>query len=36
MSTLNSIPTPEQVKRLNTIGFSWDPLAEQWEKAFKV
>ena len=26
--------TPEQTERLNSLGFSWDPLAEQWEQAF--
>ena len=26
--------TPEQIKRLNSLGFIWDPIAEQWEQAF--
>ena len=26
---------PEQILRLNALGFSWDPHAEQWEEAFK-
>ena len=26
--------TPSQLKRLNSLGFSWDPRAEQWEKGF--
>jgi DNA-binding TFAR19-related protein (PDSD5 family) len=26
--------TPDRVKRLNSLGFSWDPYAEQWEKRF--
>ena len=26
--------TPDQLKRLNALGFSWDPTAEQWEAAF--
>ena len=26
--------TSEQIKRLDSLGFSWDPLAEQWERAF--
>ena len=26
--------TPDQLKRLNSIGFSWDPIAEQWEQNF--
>jgi hypothetical protein len=26
--------TPNQVSRLNSIGFSWDPLADRWEQAF--
>lgn len=26
----------EQVKRLNLIGFIWDPMAEQWEKALEA
>ena len=26
--------SPERVVRLNKLGFSWDPLAEQWEEAF--
>ncbi len=28
--------TREQIERLNSLGFCWDPLAEQWEKAFSV
>jgi len=28
--------TPDQLKRLNTLGFSWDPFAEQWEEGFVV
>ena len=28
--------TPDQVSRLNSIGFSWDPLAERWEQNFKA
>ena len=28
--------TPERIKRLNSINFSWDPLTEQWDKAFSV
>jgi hypothetical protein len=23
--------TPDQVNRLDQLGFSWDPFAEQWE-----
>ena len=26
--------TPDQLKRLNSLGFSWDPLVEKWEQAF--
>jgi hypothetical protein len=26
--------TSIQLKRLNTLGFSWDPIEEQWEEAF--
>jgi DNA-binding TFAR19-related protein (PDSD5 family) len=26
--------TPDQVKRLNSLGFIWDPSTEQWEQAF--
>ena len=26
--------TPDRLKRLNLLGFSWDPIAEQWEQAF--
>jgi superfamily II DNA or RNA helicase len=26
--------TPDQVRRLESINFSWDPRAEQWEQAF--
>ena len=26
--------TPEQIDRLNSLGFNWDPLGEQWEQAF--
>ena len=26
--------TPDQLKRLNSIDFIWDPLAEQWEQGF--
>jgi len=26
--------TPDQIQRLDSIGYSWDPLAEAWEKAF--
>jgi len=26
--------TPDQIKRLNSIGVSWDPHDEQWEKGF--
>ena len=26
--------TPEQIRRLNSLGFSWDPLGEQWEQAY--
>ena len=26
--------TDDQIKRLNSLGFSWDPLTEQWEQAF--
>ena len=26
--------TPGQIKRLNSLGFNWDPIAEQWEQAF--
>ena len=25
---------PDQIERLNSLGFSWDPLTEQWEQAF--
>jgi superfamily II DNA or RNA helicase len=26
--------TPDQLKRLNSLGFCWDPIAEQWEQKF--
>ncbi len=26
--------TPDRIKRLDLLGFSWDPLSEQWETAF--
>jgi superfamily II DNA or RNA helicase len=26
--------TPDQLKRLNLLGFNWDPRAEQWEESF--
>ena len=26
--------TSDQIKRLDSLGFSWDPLTEQWEQAF--
>ena len=26
--------TPDQLKRLNSLGFSWDPITEQWEQNF--
>ena len=26
--------TPDQVKRLGSIGFSWDPFTDQWEEGF--
>ena len=26
--------TPDQIKRLNSLGFIWDPLVEQWEQNF--
>ena len=26
--------TPDRLKRLNSLGFNWDPLAEQWEQNF--
>ena len=26
--------TPDRIKRLNSLGFSWDPIAEQWEQNF--
>jgi superfamily II DNA or RNA helicase len=26
--------TPDQVKRLDQLGFSWDPFADQWEQGF--
>ena len=28
--------TTEQIKRLNSLGFIWDSLAEQWEQGFEV
>ncbi|MDB4071343.1 Helicase associated domain protein [Amylibacter sp.] len=28
--------TPERLKRLNTLGFVWDPLTEQWEEGFSM
>ena len=28
--------TPQRVMRLNSIGFSWDPLSEQWDNAFNL
>jgi hypothetical protein len=27
---------PRQIRRLNSLGFSWDPLTEQWEEAFEA
>ena len=33
----NKIAVSEvQIKQLNTLGFSWDPLAEKWEDAFSA
>ena len=26
--------TPDQIRRLDRLGFSWDPYAEQWEEGF--
>ena len=26
--------TPDQIKRLDSLGFNWDPRAEQWEEGF--
>ena len=26
--------TPDQIKRLDSLSFSWDPFADQWEQAF--
>jgi hypothetical protein len=26
--------TPDQIKRLDSLGFNWDPRAEQWEESF--
>jgi hypothetical protein len=26
--------TPDQLNRLNSLGFSWDPIADQWEQNF--
>jgi len=28
--------TPDQVKRLESLGFSWDPREERWEKSFEA
>ena len=28
--------TPERIKRLNDLGFVWDPLTQQWERHFKA
>jgi hypothetical protein len=28
--------TPQRIMRLNSIGFSWDPLSEQWDKAYSL
>ena len=28
--------TLDQINRLNALGFSWDPFAEQWERAFSA
>ena len=28
--------TPDQIQRLNSLGFSWDPITEQWEIAFNA
>ena len=28
--------TPNQIKRLDSLGFIWDPHSDQWEKRFKV
>ena len=28
--------TADRVKRLNKLGFSWDPIGDQWEKAFSA
>lgn len=31
---IKSSLTPDRVQRLNSMGFSWDPYVEQWEKRF--
>jgi superfamily II DNA or RNA helicase len=28
--------SPERIQRLDSLGFSWDPLTDQWEEAFKA
>lgn len=28
--------TPDQIKRLNRLDFSWDPFAEQWEQSYEA
>lgn len=28
--------TPEQIRRLDALGFSWDPFTERWEEAFSA
>ena len=33
---IKSSLSPDQIKRLNSLGFTWDPFAEQWEQNFAV